>query len=103
MNENYELLIFECRWEDIPKKENPAFKKSLFYEADRHNWFSIIICRVSEHQSTVCGDGYIVLDCSSNVPDVLHLGIFWKMFDAELFANTYMNRNNLSEIAKRCL
>lgn len=105
-NDNYEVLIFDYPFQDIPKNQNPAFKKSLYYDASRPDWNCIIICRVhpeSRESAAVSDAGYIVLDVSSDVPDVLHLGVFWTKENARIFTNAYVNRNSISEIAKRVL
>lgn len=93
----YDLLVFKnLDWAGIPQNENPAFKKTLFFERGQKEWYAVIICKASEwHQKTVGKDGYVVLDASVDVPDVLHLGLFWNLENAKTFAESYIRQRSI--------
>lgn len=89
---NYSVLVFEDKmWTEIPEKENPAFKKSIFFKEGQPEWFALIICKVLPYESSVTGEeGFIVSDVSVDVPDVLRLGVFWNLENAKIFADAYV-------------
>jgi hypothetical protein len=87
-----EIVVFkDQKWTEISKQDNPAF--DYIYENQRlqegfkgRRTHCFLICKVLPYEESVGKNGYAVIE----VPlkgDVIRRGLFWKLEDAEVFAD----------------
>lgn len=73
-------------WQEIPNSCNPAMQNMMYADGRRRSEELIMIFK-GTHQGITDG-GFVV----SFVPlrgDITKLGVFWRLENAELFANAY--------------
>ena len=87
---NLEIVKFlDSTWQEIPEQDNPAMQCNMIKDPDNFgaliNQECIMINKGNREAYHITNGGFIV----SRVPkngDIIKLGVFWKVENAELFA-----------------
>lgn len=89
------VKFLDSTWQEIPEQDNPAMSCNMIADKDNFgaliNQECIMILKGSRDSYKITNGGFVVVRVPKN-GDIIKLGVFWRVENAELFAEIAASR-----------